>query len=118
VVFAYRHFFAKGLLDILDITTTHLIVSSVLAVLYIVSTFVYFSHIHEITSASYEEMFGKKLIEIYEWGDIFYFIAIICSGANIVCPVWRPYFVAVMLVSLFVSIYHYSKIYTNFNSEK
>jgi len=73
--------------------------------------------VHEITSESYEEMFGCKSTEIYEWGDIFLFIALAAGGANIICSVWRPYFVAIMIVSLFAAMYHFTKIYTRFENK-
>jgi hypothetical protein len=115
-IFIYRNIFIENkILELWDLTPEHLLISSILALGYVVFTFLYFSRLHEITAEAYEEMFDKKLIEIYEWGDIFYFIALACSGANIICCIWRPCFVAVMIVSLFISIYHYTKIYTKFN---
>ncbi len=118
LVYLYRYRFIENvILELWDISVLHLVVSSVLAIGYIVFTFNYFSKIHEITTSAYESMFGKKLTEVYEWGDVFYLIAIACGGANIICPIWRPYFVAVMIVSLFIAIYHYTKIYTRFNTK-
>ncbi len=115
-IFFYRNKYIENvILDTLDITVLHLIISSLLAVGYIVFTFLFFSKIHQITSKSYEKMFQKKTTEFYEWGEIFFFIALAAGGANIVCCVWRPYFVAVLIVSLIISMYHYSKIYTKFN---
>ncbi len=115
-IFFYRNYYIENvILDLLDVTTLHLVISSLLALGYIIFTFMYFSEIHKITSVSYEKMFDKKLIEVYEWGDIFFFIALACSGANIIYCIWRPYFVAVMIVSLFIAMYHYTKIYTKFD---
>ncbi len=115
-IFYYRNNYIENvILDPLDVTIEHLAISSILAVGYIVFTFMYFSEMHKVTSAAYETMFDKKLIEVYEWGDIFFFIALACGGANVVYCIWRPYFVAVMIVSLFVAMYHYTKIYTKFN---
>lgn len=119
VIFFYRNNFIENvILESWDITVNHLVISALLALGYIVSTYLYFSKIHEVTSSAYESMFGKKLTEIYEWGDVFFFIAIACGGANIICPLWRPYFVAVMIVSLFIAVFHFTKIYTGFENNQ
>jgi len=117
-IFFYRNKFIENVIfELGDITFFHLIISSVLTLGYIIFTFLYFSKVHEITSESYEEMFGCKSTEIYEWGDIFLFIALAAGGANIICSVWRPYFVAIMIVSLFAAMYHFTKIYTRFENK-
>ncbi len=118
-VYFYRYKFIENIIfETWDISVSHLVIGSLLALGFMIFTFLYFSKLHEITSVAYEEMFGKKLSEIYEWGDIFFLIALLCGGGNIICPVWRPYFVSVMIVSLFIAVYHYTKIYTKFEMEK
>ena len=112
IIYFYRSKYIENvILETWDISVLHLVISSVLAIGFIVSTYMYFSKVHQVTSDAYERMFGKKLTEIYEWGDVFFFIALACGGANIICPVWRPYFVAVMIVSLFIAVFHFTKIY-------
>lgn len=118
-IFYYRNRFIENVIfETWDITVTHLIISSILVIGYVAFTYVYFSTLHEITSSSYETMFGQKLTEVYQWGDIFLLVALAFSGANVICVAWRPYFVPFMILSLFIAVYHYLKLYTKFDSSR
>jgi flagellar biosynthesis protein FlhB len=115
LIYFYRlKYIENVILETWNITLPHLVISSVLAFFYIIFTWMYFNKVHEATAEAYEEMFNRKNKEIYEWGDVFYLIALASGGANIICPIWRPYFVAIMIVSIFASMYHFTKIYTKF----
>ncbi len=118
-LFFYRNKFVENvIIETNDITLSHLIISSLIAFGYIFYTYMYFSILHKKTSDAYENMFGWISTEVYEWGDIFFLIALCAGGANIICPVWRPYFIPVMIVSIVAAMYNYTKIYTKFGFDK
>ena len=119
VVFIYKMFFIENIiLELWDITILHLLISAVIAFGYIVFTFLYFRKVHQITSDSYEKIFGWKSMQDYRLGEIFFYIALSAGGANIICPIWRPTFSGIMIITLFISVYHYSKLYTRFDINK
>ncbi len=117
--FVYKMFFVENIvLELWDITVWHLAVGAVIALGYIVFTFSYFRKVHQITADSYEKIFGWKSMQDYRLGEVFFFIALSAGGANIICPIWRPTFSGTMIITLFISIYHYSKLYTRFDINK